>query len=452
MSRIHIVVCLVALAGSSSLESGRQPAAAACTEWRDCRTQTLDAIAGGEFERAHDLAWRAVQTGPPADPDLMLLLARAQSLFRPQDALVMLQRLADRGVRLDVGHDPDFARTRALAGWPAVEAAIDGAASRSSDPPAPAPAAAETKVPVETGANATSLAAGSVVHGALEEAIRFSADPFIPGGIAYDGVSRRFVFGDRDGRKLRVVGEGLPSAADLVGASSAGFFAVQAIDIDRRRGDLWVATADPASGDAAIHKLQLISGRLLTIFPAATSLTPMAIVDLAVTPSGGVLGIDAEQGRVVRIRAGASRLESLVALEQEGATSIALGAAEGVAYVAHRDGILRVNVSGRSAVPLTAPKGVSLGGFERLRRHGGALVGIRAGPDGVRRIVRLELAANGRRVARATVYDTRIPGAKTAPAITVVGDDLCFIGSLDSEAVSNGAVDRIVHRVNLEVR
>ena len=46
----------------------------------------------------HDLAWRAVQKGKPNDPDLMLLLARAQSLSgRPGDALVMLGRIVDLG-------------------------------------------------------------------------------------------------------------------------------------------------------------------------------------------------------------------------------------------------------------------------------------------------------------------------------------------------------------------
>src|SRR5690606_40579894 len=57
------------------------PPAADCTEWRECRDQTLEAIGQGQFERAHDLAWHTVQQGPQGDPDLMLLLARAQSLF-----------------------------------------------------------------------------------------------------------------------------------------------------------------------------------------------------------------------------------------------------------------------------------------------------------------------------------------------------------------------------------
>jgi hypothetical protein len=444
---VSIILALwLATAAVAPQAPASAPPAASCTEWRDCRTQTLEAIARGELELAHDLAWRTVQRGPQGDPDLMLLLARAQSLFgRPQDALVMLRRLADRGVKLDLGADPDFDRTRAMTGWPDLEAAFARASAGPAAPSAPSP---PTSTPSST-AKATEGA--STAPSSMEEAIRFSAEPFVPGGIAYDGVSRRFVFGDRDGRKLRVVGEGLGRATDLVGASSGGFFSVHAIEIDRKRGDLWVATSDSATGDGAIHKLQLISGRLLTIIPAPSNLTPMAVVDLAVTQSGGVLAIDRARSRVVRVRPGVSRLETLLQLQVEQASSLAVGSSEGVAYVAHREGISRVDVSARRSAPLTGTPDIALDGFERIRWHAGALVGIRAEPGGRRRLVRLDLSPNGRRVRKATVYDAEIPGAGAPPSITVVGDDLCFIGS-EPASGSTGAVDRVVHRVNLKVR
>jgi hypothetical protein len=380
----------------------------------------------------------------------MLLLARAQSLFgRPQDAIVMLQRVVEGGIKPDIGDDPDFARVRGLSNYPDLEAAI----ARVAEPPAAAKPAAASAAPAPAPPPAvkeTVPSAESTVRATMSEAIRFEAEPFVPGGIAYDAVSRRFVFGDRDGRKLRVVGEGLPRATDLVGAASAGFFTVHAIEIDRKRGDLWVATADATTGDGAIHKLQLISGRLLTIIPAPSNLTPMALTDLAVTASGEVLALDSAGSRLVRVRAGASRLQASVDLKVEQATSLALGPADGVAYVAHRGGIARVEVASRKAAPLTAASGITLDGFERIRWHGGALVGIRANANGSRQLVRLDLSANGRRVRKAAVYDADIPGGPP-PSITVVGDDLCFIGSTAAASGSSGDAERVVHRVNLKV-
>src|SRR5262245_9824673 len=93
-----------------------------CSEWHECRSMALAAAEQHEYERFHDLAWRAVQTGPPRDPSLMLLLARAQVLSgRPHDALVMLNRLAEMGIAADTTSD-DFSRTRELPGWPEVQA------------------------------------------------------------------------------------------------------------------------------------------------------------------------------------------------------------------------------------------------------------------------------------------------------------------------------------------
>ena len=104
-----------------------------CRDWQDCRQLALDASVRGEYERFHDLAWRAVQTGPRNDAALMYLLARAQALSgRPHDALVMLQRLAGMGVAINAATDADFERVSALPGWQEVAAAIPRAGTAPS--------------------------------------------------------------------------------------------------------------------------------------------------------------------------------------------------------------------------------------------------------------------------------------------------------------------------------
>src|SRR5579863_7418325 len=105
-----------------------------CRNWRDCRQLALDALASGDYERFHDLAWRTVQTGPPRNPDLMFLLARAQSLSgRPHDALVMLGRLAEMGIPTDTAVNDEFRLVRTLPDWPRVEALI-AAVTRAAPP------------------------------------------------------------------------------------------------------------------------------------------------------------------------------------------------------------------------------------------------------------------------------------------------------------------------------
>ena len=113
-----MAVCLLAQAPAAS-------PTADCQDWRECRQQALDAAGRRDYERFHDLAWRTVQKGPPRDPELMYLLARAQSLSgRPHDALVMIGRLAEAGFMTTAATSPDFERIRTLPDWPAVRSRV----------------------------------------------------------------------------------------------------------------------------------------------------------------------------------------------------------------------------------------------------------------------------------------------------------------------------------------
>ena len=224
----------LAAASSTELQSARD---FGCTDWHDCRQLALAAADRGDYETFHDLAWRAIQTGPPKDPALMFLLARAQALSgRPHDALIMLQRLAEMGVPVDVAANDEFVRTRQLPGWPEVSARFE----RLSHPDSP---------PLASSAAIASSPSATAPSGAPlgPDGSRFSTGAFTLGGLAYDAVSRRFLVGDRLGRKLIVVAEGANHAVDFVRAASAGFRDIAAIEIDDRRGDLWVVSAAPGT-------------------------------------------------------------------------------------------------------------------------------------------------------------------------------------------------------------
>src|SRR5262245_49335803 len=104
----HLLAIALLMAARVSLGGTTQPAA--CDAPEPCRQLTLAAIAAGDYERAHDLAWRLVQTSPKRDrdPAALAVLARAQSLSgRGYDALVMLQRLVDMGVVVDDAESSD---------------------------------------------------------------------------------------------------------------------------------------------------------------------------------------------------------------------------------------------------------------------------------------------------------------------------------------------------------
>ena len=285
----------------------------------------LEAAERKDYETFLDLSWRAFNTGPRNNPELMAMLARAQSLSgRPGDALVMLQRIAALGVATDAATNNDFENVRALPGWPELEAKLTGkpivttpaATPEKSPTPTPLPEAkpetkdakAKTEAKIDKPAdpapappppgkparNAKPSASKSTEAPAPQS---FSTNGLTAVGLAYDAVSGRFIVGDARDRRLLVLGERSGRMSSLAGVD-AGFNEIGAFEIDTVEGDLWVVSTS-ADSRATVHKLQLISGRVLSSIPLPTDLGAARFADVAVTPQS-VLVLDAAGRRVLR--------------------------------------------------------------------------------------------------------------------------------------------------------
>jgi hypothetical protein len=424
-----------------------------CKEWHECRQLALDAAERQDYETFHDLAWRAVQTGPKNEPALMYLLARAQSLSgRPSDALVMLQRLAKMGAKTDAATSDDFRRVRALPGWTEFEGgnpstSTAGSAPLTATPPAatpPAPSTATVSTPPPPERADRRPAPGeaspppSPVAKPSPPAISAESARFrmalAPAGLAYDAVSRRFIVADREARRLTVVDEFSQHVANLASAQSAGFGSIAALEIDPRLGNLWVVSgkAPTAAGDAGepgrttLHKLQLISGRVLQSYALADRFVPAAFVDVAAGLDSTVLVLDATGHRVFRLRDKSSELEVAATLPDEDAVSIA-PASDNLAYIATAGGISLVDLAARSVTPLRAASKVDLSRIARLRWHKGSLIAIQQAEGGYR-AVRFTLDRAGRRVTGEQTLDA--PLAAVAPtSATVSGGVLYYLAA-----------------------
>jgi hypothetical protein len=397
-----------------------------CADVGACRQAALEAAGGGDFETFHDLAWRAAQKGRPNDPELMYLLARAQSLSgRPGDALVMLRRLAQMGVRTDARENADFERVRGLAGWPELEALMDssstsgptltapGARSAGAPPPpASKPSYAPPAVP-KPGTKSSYADAPGARRGA-ESAMRLNTTTMNPVGLAYDSASRRFVVGDGDGNKLMVADEVFDHVNDLIGAASAGFGRLSAVEIDTRRGDLWVTSSD-GNGAASIHKLQLVSGRVLSQIAVPSELQPIVISDFAVIDDGRLVLVDSREARLLRVTTAGGRFERPLALHVSAPSSVA--PANGVTYVAHADGLSVVDTASGRVTSIQPAKGLSLTTLRRIRWSHGGLVGIQ-GEGAGSRLVRIRLSSNGRRATAVEPLDGDVQSAGTALTIS----------------------------------
>jgi hypothetical protein len=137
--------------------------------------------------------------------------------------------------------------------------------------------------------------------------------------------------------------------------------------------------------------------------------------------------------------------------------SLAISDDEGIVFVAHGDGISRIDVRAKTATRLAVPKDLSLAGLERIRWYRRALIAIQIDADNSRRIVRLELNGPGRAITRATILEGARPvGGKTS--VTLSGDELIYLtdnptsdaaGRTSTNGTSADPADYIAYRLKL---
>jgi hypothetical protein len=422
-----------------------------CTRSQECRQMALDAASREDFEAFHSLAWRAVQTGKPNDAELMFLLARAQSLSgRPDDALVMLGRLADRGIaHPEVETLDDFTRVRDMAGWPnllekmravrsaplpatpaptARPAALAKKAMASPAPPAAPPVASDkpsATTPTKAAAKPPVTPSGPALPTVVPIASVIAVPPTIasPVAMAYDKVSARMIIADDSSGTLKVLSELSGNAMDLVSAGWGGGYHTNALVIDSKRGDLWVVgTRNSGAPESVVHRVQLISGRLLYSVPrpddsGATRFAAVALSDAT------VFVLDAEGGRIFELDRGDKTLRVRASMTERDLTGLAM-ASDSVAYVAHAGGILRIDLAAKRSEDVKASAGIALDGIEWIDYVNNSLVAVQRRPDGAMAAVRLRVDRRGRTVTAVDSF-----GAAAAKGAALLGDTLYFVSA-----------------------
>jgi len=407
-----------------------------CKEAATCRQLAAEARERKDFDAFHDLAWKAMSLGSRNDPAAMTLLARAQSLSgRPLDALVMLQRLATMGVFTDVATSDDFERVRALPSWGEVEPKLTGkpvtaapASPVAAEKPKPAPKnpAARTEKPAASAekpavpekppvAEAVPPPPPTTAKPPADEPVtpappaktakgglRFSGAGVNAVGLAYDAVSGRFIFGDRADRRLLVLGERSGRLASLAGVDDE----VTALEIDAREGDLWVVSAASGTHLSTVHKLQLISGRVLSSVTLPAEHAPARFTDVAVTPQTVII-LDSEGRRIFRAPKKGRTLDVAMRLAVAGATVIA-PASDGVVFVAYDRGLLRADLTTRTMSVVEPGAKADVAGIVWMRAFRGSLVAIQQGAPGASRLVRIRLDDSGRMVRAVDVLEENV--------------------------------------------
>ncbi len=361
---------------------------------------------------------RELVTLAPRSTRALYNLACAQSRNGwAEESVLTLGRLADFGVRFDLGADPDL---QPLRGRPDFDAVVGRMQALLA--------------PIGTSTQAFTLAEKDL----LTE------------GVVHDPKTGAFFVSSVHRRKVvRVDGGG--RAADFVKEGQDGLFAAQALAVDPARRALYVSSeAMPFmrgyrkedEGRSMVFEFDL--DRAVLRRRLAPPGEGSHAGDLAVGADGTLFVADPQTGRVYRLRPGGEALEVLV---PEGP----LGSAQGMAvsddgsmlFVAdYTQGIARVEVSSGKVSFLETPERLLVTGIDGLVLAGDSLVGIQNGLE-PHRVLRLRLDAGATRILEGVILERAHPRFDEPTLGVRVGTDFFYVANSQYGAFhEDGTVDQ----------
>jgi sugar lactone lactonase YvrE len=375
--------------------------------WPLLYEEALAALAGGDAQGAVDAVERVSRRAPPNHPYVLYAKVRAYAQAgRAGDAFEAIGLLAEKGIAADLLVAPAFESLREHERWPEWRDRLQTLVAPSQR---------------------------STV------AFRLNEPDFFPEAITYDRGSRRFLIGSLHKRKVVVVDEVTGRAADYATARAAGFLGVRGLEADNTRGALYVlsaggpemqgyATAD--DGQSFLHRLQLSSGRQVMRTPAPPMVRGHLLDDLVQSPDGTLYMTDARAGILYRWRPGARALEPVVTIGADlRPTGLAWSGDGRALYVAHLEGLSRVDLRTRQVQPVGHPSSTTIVGIDGLATHNGDLVAVQNGLPGLSRVVRLRLTPDGLNVRALDVLDANLPDHDMPTSGVVVGDGFYYIAN-----------------------
>lgn len=400
-----VVVALVLLGGADEAVRGRETVEP--RPWPALYDDAIAALAGSDTQLAVDAVERAARLAPPNHPYLLYAKLRAYTKAnRLGDAFDALGLLADKGIAADVLVSPAFEVLRDHARWPEWQEKLQALVA-----------------PAERSA----------------VAFRLNEPDLFPEAMTYDRGSRRFLVGSLHKRKVVAVDEITGRAADYATFREAGFFSVLGLEADNVRGALYVLSAgDPTmqgysadlEGQSFVHRLQLSSGRQVNRLPPPAADRGHLLNDLVQAPDGTLYMTDSKAGLLYRWKPGTAALERFASIGAYVYPNGITWSGDGRAlYVAHLEGLSRVDLRTREVVPVGHPSSMTLVGIDGLATHGGDLIAVQNGLPRLARVVRLRLTPDGLNVRALDVLDANLPDHDMPTTGVVVGDGFYYIAN-----------------------
>lgn len=261
-----------------------------------------------------------------------------------------------------------------------------------------------------------------------------AAEPDLVEGIAHDPQTGAFYLSTVHRRRIWKRGAGGKTRM-IVESAAAGLKAPLGMVFDQKRQLLWVVSAGLPQA-AGLAPAQLNHSEVWALDPktgAAKKNIPAGEGqlwnDIELGPDGTIYLSDPGKARIDRLTPD-FRVETLIAdagLRSPG--GMALSADGQSLYVADwTHGLARIDLERKKLEWLRPPATATLLGIDGLRRVGSSLIAIQ---NGVRphKILRLELASDGRSIVSAQTLENNVPDWDEPTLGVIVADDFYYVGS-----------------------
>ncbi|MBN8727515.1 MAG: hypothetical protein J0H15_07395 [Xanthomonadales bacterium] len=416
--KIKHIACALALGAFAAAAPAQQRPAraglnpATLSEAQIAQTQLPSALyrlagiykQGGDWQR---MAWALARLSElqPNVAEVKLSLATAYALqgdkSKTYDLLLAMQK---QGYGYDLADDKNFEKVADTKVWKYI---VEGLQANLK--------------PFGEGRIAFSLPAGDTLIESL----------------AFDPVRKQFLAGSvREGRVYRVGKDGKLTGFISPSADN-GLWSVYAMAVDADDDALYVASTSSVYfkgfrqedyGKAGVFKFRLSTGKLLEKHLLAPDRQPRTLSSIAAR-KGRVFAADGVRNVIYRVDGG--ELKPMV--ENPHLTSVrglALSGDGNTLYFAdYAMGVLGVDLAGGKGFDLKYdPAKLVLGGIDGLYWYDGTLVAIENGMS-PRRVMRLSLSDDGRRVTRAMPLDVANPAFRLPTYGAIDGDGLYFIAN-----------------------
>lgn len=266
-------------------------------------------------------------------------------------------------------------------------------------------------------------------------------DSLLPEGVAFDSATERLFVSSLRSRKV-LVREQDGRVHDFVASGAGGVGCVLGMAIDRRRGLLWVASADAGpimdypeyNGTSALFAFDLRTGAFRHKVDLPPAQEGHQLGDVIVTQRGTIFASDSRAPVLYTIAAGPLPRLATVAVQGDPRFRNLQGMVptsdESAMYLAdYSHGLLRVDLRTKGVVSLTPPAGTTLLGIDGMVSGGpGRLIGVQNGISPVR-VIGIRLDPSGLAVTDVEVLDRPPLEPGEATLATGSGGEVLYVAT-----------------------